>query len=273
MSYRYKFEKYRDINFPVYSSEQQGSGRLVIPHFHGAAELVRITGGRVTVAINTRQLLCEKGDLLYIPPYCVHSIESDRGEARLQGIVFDFSLLPTVPQQQLSRDRVQEFVVRPGSEGYDRLAEGFSEGIRVYGENSGTYRWEMLSALYKITAMLLRHYGIGGEADDRLCRVQPVMDHIRENFVRNIPLAELSGLLHVCDDHLIRLFKTATNKTPVEYLMDVRLEEAMKLLVATRLPVSEIAARCGFSGSSYMARLFRSRLGTTPLAYRSRDDR
>jgi len=268
----YKFENFRDVRFPVYSSQQRGKGMLVVSHFHGAAELVRITEGTVAVAVNTRQLQCEKGDLLYIPPYCVHSIVS-REEAELEGLVFDLSLLPTVPEQQLSRDRVQEFVIRSGSEAYAGLAEGFSEGVRVYGENSGTYRWEMLSALYKITAMLLRYYGADGEAEDRLLRVQPVIDHIRTHYGETISLTQLCEPAHVCRDHLIRLFKAATNKTPMEYLMDVRLEEAMKLLVDTELSVSQVATRCGFGSSSYMARQFRSRLGTTPLAYRSRDDR
>ena len=270
MSNLYKFEKFRDTCFPVYSSRQQGKGTLVVPHFHGAVELVRITEGTVSVAVNTRQLQCKKGDILYIPPYCVHSI-TGCGEAQLQGLVFDFSLLPTVPRQLLSRDRVQEFIISTESQCYNALAEGFAESVRVYGESSGTYRWEMLSALYKITAMLLRHYGTDGEVNDRFGRLQPVIDHIRRNYGRNIPLAELSGLLHVCDDHLIRLFKTATNKTPMEYLTDVRLEEAMKLLVDTALSASEIADRCSFGSSGYMARQFRSRLHKTPLEYRKKE--
>lgn len=267
----YKFEKFKDIRFPVYSSRQRGKGMLVVPHFHGAAELVRITDGEVTAEINTRRLSCKKGDVLYVPPYCIHSIVS-REEAGLEGLVFDLSLLPTVPERQLSRDRVREFVISPGSEGYAGLAEGFSEGVRVYGENSGTYRWEMLSALYKITAMLLRHYGTDGEAEDRLLRVQPVIDYIRKHYSENISLAQLCEPAHVCRDHLIRLFKAATNKTPMEYLMDVRLEEAMRLLVDTELSVSRVAIRCGFGSSSYMARQFRCRLHKTPLEYRKKTE-
>ena len=186
--------------------------------------------------------------------------------------MFDFSLLPTVPQQLFSRDRVQEFVISPESRWYAALADGFKEGVRVYEENSGTYEWEMLSALYKIAAMLLRHYGTDGEAADRLLRVQPVIDHIRKHYSQNLSLAELCEPAHVCRDHLIRLFKAATNKTPMEYLTDVRLEEAMKLLVDTALSVSQVATRCGFGSSGYMARQFRRRLSTTPLAYRTRHD-
>ena len=48
----------------------------------------------------------------------------------------------------------------------------------------------------------------------------------------------------------------------------LRLEKGMELLRSTDLPVTEIAALCGYSGSSYFAERFRQIKGCTPMQYR-----
>ena len=80
--------------------------------------------------------------------------------------------------------------------------------------------------------------------------------------------SELGGLLNVCNDHFIRLFRSATNKTPVAYIRDFRLQEALKLLLDGDLSVTDIASAVGFSSGNYMTRVFRSAFHMTPLQYR-----
>jgi len=273
MSGQYKFENFKNRNFPVYSSIQKGPGTLVVPHFHGAAELVRIQKGKVRGYINTQCLYCEQGDILYIPPMCIHSIVSDDPETELQGIVFDFSLIPSgfaELQKVLNRDVVNRFLITEQCDTYASLDSCMSDGFRVYAEETVTYELEMLSVIYKMTALLLRHYCTTLERREHFSRLQPVIDYIRGHFRQSISVSELSGMIHVCDDHLIRIFKLATNKTPVGYITDLRLEEAMKLLVDTDLSVTEVAYKSGFASSCYMDRVFRQRLQITPLAYRKK---
>ncbi|SFE37966.1 Helix-turn-helix domain-containing protein [Paenibacillus algorifonticola] len=57
-------------------------------------------------------------------------------------------------------------------------------------------------------------------------------------------------------------------RTPQQYLTACRIAAAKSLLVATRLPVSEIASRTGFSQSSYFIRVFRKAENVSPKAYR-----
>lgn len=56
--------------------------------------------------------------------------------------------------------------------------------------------------------------------------------------------------------------------TVFEYLREERMREASRLLGNTRLPVSEIACRVGFSSSANFATAFRERFGMTPTAFR-----
>jgi len=71
-------------------------------------------------------------------------------------------------------------------------------------------------------------------------------------------------------DHVRRLFHQFTGMTPNEYLTDIRIRYAKRLLRqkdTLRLPVSEVAWMCGFYDAAYFCRLFRKTVGVSPSAY------
>lgn len=69
---------------------------------------------------------------------------------------------------------------------------------------------------------------------------------------------------------LLRLFREKMNCTPLEYLNQCRVDNAVQLLCTTLLPVAEIARLSGFTRSNYFCRVFRLKTGMTPEQYRSR---
>ena len=70
-------------------------------------------------------------------------------------------------------------------------------------------------------------------------------------------------------DHLRRCFQQATGMTPHEYLTDIRIRYAKRLLLQ-RLPVSEAAMLSGYYDPDYFCRLFRAQTGMTPTAYQKK---
>jgi AraC family L-rhamnose operon transcriptional activator RhaR/AraC family L-rhamnose operon regulatory protein RhaS len=66
----------------------------------------------------------------------------------------------------------------------------------------------------------------------------------------------------------MRTFAKATRLPPFEYLIQLRLQNAMRLLRNSRLTVSQIAFEVGFNDSNYFTRQFSKRKGVSPLAYR-----
>lgn len=67
-------------------------------------------------------------------------------------------------------------------------------------------------------------------------------------------------------DHLRRCFQQATGMTPHEYLTDIRIRYAKRLL-SQKLPVGEAALLSGYYDPDYFCRLFRAKTGATPTAY------
>jgi AraC-like DNA-binding protein len=74
--------------------------------------------------------------------------------------------------------------------------------------------------------------------------------------------------LHFQFDYITRCMKKHTGKTPLQYVLYLRLEEAKKLLSHTVLTLPEIAEQIGIADPNYLVRLFSSKLGMPPGAYR-----
>jgi PAS domain S-box-containing protein len=82
----------------------------------------------------------------------------------------------------------------------------------------------------------------------------------------------LDELAHETDysrAHFLRMFRAATGKTPHQYLTERRIERAKSmLLVAKKISLIDVAARCGFSSQSHLTRVFRKQVGATPTEFK-----
>ncbi len=91
-----------------------------------------------------------------------------------------------------------------------------------------------------------------------------IAEHISEDLQRD----DLAKLVFMNPDYLSRLFKKQEGIGLAEYIIQKKLDFAKKLLKSTQLPVVDIAARTGFSYSSYFIRIFKKKEGVTPEQYR-----
>ncbi|MBC7972792.1 MAG: helix-turn-helix transcriptional regulator [Verrucomicrobia bacterium] len=98
--------------------------------------------------------------------------------------------------------------------------------------------------------------------------LKQLKDFIEENLAEDLTIAKLATVAHVSPFHFAREFKAATGQSPHRYVTQQRLERAKLLLSVTRLSVSEVAYRVGFSNQSHFTAQFRKATGTTPKGYR-----
>jgi AraC-like DNA-binding protein len=91
---------------------------------------------------------------------------------------------------------------------------------------------------------------------------------IEANLAGEIPLAELARECGLSTSHFSRAFKDTTGAPPHQWLMQRRIENAMRLLRNRQLSLSEVALACGFSDQSHFTRVFTRFSGTGPGAWR-----
>ncbi len=113
-----------------------------------------------------------------------------------------------------------------------------------------------------------RHLQKTSKALSHVRAIEGPVNYIREHYHRNICIEELAELAHLSVSALERRFKKHLAKTPNQFINEIRLENARKLLVETRLPISQIAYQCGFSEPSYFSKQFRRLFGEIPSQMR-----
>lgn len=96
-----------------------------------------------------------------------------------------------------------------------------------------------------------------------------IQDHIRDRIETGVTLASLAALLDMDSYAFLRSFKRSIGMTPHQYLIRARIEHAKEMLHSTRLPVTDIALRCGFASSSHFADTFKKVERRTALEYRN----
>jgi AraC family transcriptional regulator len=131
------------------------------------------------------------------------------------------------------------------------------------------------SLVNALAVHLLRHYStnslipdlqFGGLPAHKLRRVA---EFIEANLERDLTLTEIAEAIDLSQYHFARAFKQTTGQTPIQFLMQRRVEATKQLLIESDLPIAEIALRAGFKNQSHFTTLFRKFTTLTPRAYRN----
>lgn len=101
-------------------------------------------------------------------------------------------------------------------------------------------------------------------------RVDAVIDRLWRHPEERLSLSDMAKMAGCSSNTLLRHFKTATQKTPVEYQIDVRCRCAAGLLTEESLTVVEIAMQLGYPDAYCFSRQFKKVFGTSPSEYRKR---
>jgi AraC family transcriptional regulator len=95
-----------------------------------------------------------------------------------------------------------------------------------------------------------------------------VRELIETRLADPIPLREMAATVRLSVSQFSRQFKTRTGLSPHQFLVQLRVDEACRLLRDSALPIAELAQQCGFSHQEHLTRVMRAHLGTTPAAMR-----
>ncbi len=99
-------------------------------------------------------------------------------------------------------------------------------------------------------------------------KLKKAIDFIQNNFSSDISREGLAALIDLHPDSLSRFFKQYTDKKIREYINELRIHEAAKLLRESDAAVMEIAAIVGFESLTTFNRAFMKEMHVTPTGYR-----
>ncbi|WP_435357172.1 helix-turn-helix domain-containing protein [Emticicia sp. SJ17W-69] len=99
-------------------------------------------------------------------------------------------------------------------------------------------------------------------------RMRKILEFTLDNFQNEISIQAIAEIAHLTVPSFCRYFKSRTRKTYVDYLNEIRVSHARKLLIDSELGISQVGLECGFQNLSHFHRIFKNQVGLTPLVYR-----
>lgn len=97
-----------------------------------------------------------------------------------------------------------------------------------------------------------------------------IIKYINANYKRDISAGDVAGVLGYTDVYFSRLFKQLFNDNFINYLTNVRIENAKILLRDRSFTIKEVGESVGYNDSNYFAKVFRRLEGISPTEYRSK---
>ena len=180
--------------------------------------------------------------------------------------VRDNKLLPTIAFEQVSDSNFINshlFVTHATEylEPLKNILEEYSTQKIYYQENS--------SAILKSILTRLHRHSIESTSNASNA-VSKLISYIKENYNQPLTNAVLSNMTGYHEYHLNRLFCTHTGTSVHQYILNIRINEAKKLLLNTNLSLASIAEQIGFNSNTYFSTYFKRVVGISPLEFRKR---
>lgn len=133
---------------------------------------------------------------------------------------------------------------------------------------SGGKRSEILAGLKEYCFRLGDCFGEARETRLQSSLKRAISYMNQEYGNEQLMMGDVAKYAYVSSSYLSLLLKKETGKTFIEYLTDIRMEHARKLLLETEMKNYEVAQACGFANATYFSTVFKSVYGMSPSVYR-----
>lgn len=253
-------------------------------HYHPELEIVLVTESTGKRLIGDNIADFKPGDLALLGANIPHTYRNDDkyyeagSKLRAKSIVIHFT------EDSLGND----FLSLPEASLINKLFEQSSYGIEVSGKANqrisnklydivlatGLKKWLCLIEILHEFAMAKKdsqritqspYTGFNEKESTRMCNV---LNWVVANLENNITLNEAATIAQMNANAFSRFFSLRTRKTFSEFVKELRLQKAAKLLIDSDMPVTQICFECGYNNISNFNRQFLNYYNTNPVKYK-----
>lgn len=245
-------------------------------HYHAEYELTLILAGTGMRLVGDHCVAFRPGELVLLGPQVPHTWVSDQEhpETPCRAVVIQFA--PALFEQLAAYpelSRIQQLLKR-AERGllFSALSDAASQ-IEALLATTGIHRMTGLLTLLDAMAdwpgpamaSALYRPALGLEQQRR---VNIVCRYVQEQLTGPVSLSEAARLVHLSDSAFCRFFKTMTGKTFSDYVNELRIGYACRLLAGQEATVSEVAYQAGYQSLTYFNRVFATKKGMPPSQFR-----
>ncbi len=278
----YKVNTPLQESYMVHHLQSQNFGRIW--HYHPELELHFTMKGNGLRFIGDNVRNFDAGEVILLGENLPHSWRCQEEyydkdpQASIEAIVIQFlpdcmgkdifSLPETYLLPQLFEKAKMGMVIRGRSR--EKLIELMLSSV----DASGIDRLIILLSLLKILAttreydLITSAYAFYKSNEVEVLRLNKIYNYTLAHFKENISLEDVAAMRNLTVTSFCRYFKMMTNKSYYDFLIEIRISHACRILIEDRHPIDVLCFECGFNNVSNFYRHFKKITGMTPLDYK-----
>lgn len=263
-------------DFKVYKVKRDASQKIQEPHIHPYYEIFYLINGDCTFFLNHNIYQLNRGDLVIVPKGEIHNATyPELGTSERYVVCFRESNLSWL-EEFIGKDMLSE-TIEGGVISIPERRREYVESLmaKMVFENDGP---DMLSpafiktGLVELFLFIIRcqrfEQNVIKEIDVDNQLMQEIATYIYQNYDKRLTLVGMSEKFNISRSYLSKKFKVVTGFGFKEYVVNVRIKNACRLLLETNKSITDIAFECGFNDSNYFGDAFRHVKGMSPNKYR-----
>ena len=237
-------------------------------HWHEEIELQYIVEGEIWPQCNLQPVQLKKGDILFVNSNELHTGNTEHVEHTF----YCFHINKDFFSNRIDSEHIVfENVIRD-----KQCSQLLDEVIKVSRQSGFKSRLKVSALLYDFFNICAEKYvkAVLNENDfkksfKRIDKFNDIVKYIEDHFDEPLTVPDIAEKFFVTPSYFAHFFKKRSGKSVIQYLNEVRILKARRMLEREDMSVSEIALQVGFDDINYFSRKFKQLTNMTPTEYRT----
>ncbi len=278
------FKEINNKKFSIVEDIVKKPSSMPFCHYHNNYEFYYLRSGRRYYFIKDKTYLITAGTIVFINNYVIHSTEAYENEG-YERILITFTdeyigdLLSLLGQEEVfSLFNEGEGVIKLSSDKAS-LCEGLISSMLIeYNKNNNADTPFLKTALLSLLMIMREEKNLTASPAETPAEplatphkvISEIIGYINNNFAEDITLESISAKFYLSTFYFSRTFKRVAGLGFAEYLNNVRIKEARRLIRGSDMRITDIATKVGYKSSTHFGRVFQKIVGLSPTEYRKR---
>lgn len=249
-------------------------------HWHPDFEIATAELGALDYQVGEEHIILEKGDSVFVNGNMLHGIKQLSGDLPdpMPNVVFSGTLISpetsTIYQKYIqpiaSCDSLPFVVFRHNNNCHSEINALIKDIYKQMNEKKGGYELAVQRNISHIFEFIHFNFSELPKSEttriqiNNQIRLQKMLTYIYENYAEPVTLEDISKAANVSRSEAGRCFRTYMGCSPVDALIQYRLQMARQLLSEKTQTLQQISYSCGFNSVNYFSRQFKKRYGYAP---------
>lgn len=262
-----------NVNLLYISTSQYEGDWQSIQHSHTFSELFYVVNGKGSFIANGTEFPIQDNDLVIVNPHIEHTEKSNPASPLnyivlgVENLSFFFDDFPTQSSNNtIIANHVHKYNIKNSN--FYAYLNIMLEEITEKQENYEDVCHNLLEVL--LICLLRNEHITIVENTSVILKKEcfQIKDYIDTHYYEDVSLDDLAKLTHLNKFYVAHAFTKNIGISPINYLLQKRIEEGKSLLISSTLSVAEISSSLGFSSQSYFSQAFKKNVGISPREYR-----